>query len=53
VSIGVAAFPDHAEDPDTLLRCADDAMYKAKQAGRNRVVAYSAELQKTSMPERA
>jgi diguanylate cyclase (GGDEF)-like protein len=53
VSIGVAAFPDHAEDPDTLLRCADDAMYKAKQAGRNRVVAYAAEPQTAGLPQRA
>ena len=44
VSIGVAAFPDHAEDAETLLRCADDALYRAKQTGRNRVVAYSPEL---------
>ncbi len=53
VSIGVAAFPDHAEDADALLRCADDALYRAKQTGRNRVVAYSAEPQKTGVPERA
>jgi len=52
VSIGVAAFPDHAEDADTLLRCADEALYRAKQTGRNRVVAYSAEPQKIGIPER-
>jgi diguanylate cyclase (GGDEF)-like protein len=53
VSIGVAAFPDHAEDPDALLRCADEALYQAKNAGRNRVVVYAAEPQKTGATERA
>ena len=30
-SIGIAFFPEHAEDKDTLLRRADVAMYQAKQ----------------------
>ncbi len=47
VSIGVAAFPDHAQEAEALLRCADEALYLAKQTGRNRVVAYSAD--KTSV----
>lgn len=34
-SIGVTLFPDDDTDPDTLLRHADQAMYQAKQAGRN------------------
>ena len=32
-SIGIAFFPDHARDADTLLRHADVAMYAAKDAG--------------------
>jgi len=43
VSLGVAAFPDHAKESEELLRRADEALYLAKQSGRNRVVAYSAE----------
>lgn len=37
-SIGVALFGRHGRDPETLLRSADEAMYAAKKAGRNRIV---------------
>jgi len=37
-SFGIALFPDHAGDTDSLLRAADVALYAAKGAGRNRVV---------------
>jgi diguanylate cyclase (GGDEF)-like protein len=37
-SFGIALFPDHADDPDALLRAADEALYAAKGAGRNRVL---------------
>jgi diguanylate cyclase (GGDEF)-like protein len=36
-SFGVAFFPEDGTDPATLIREADRAMYRAKQAGRNRV----------------
>ena len=35
VSIGIALCPDHAGDPATMLRLADQAMYRAKAAGGN------------------
>ena len=35
-SIGYTMFPQDAADADTLLRHSDQAMYAAKQAGRNR-----------------
>ncbi len=35
-SVGITLFPDDKADADTLLRHADQAMYAAKEAGRNR-----------------
>jgi diguanylate cyclase (GGDEF)-like protein/PAS domain S-box-containing protein len=39
-SIGVSIYPLDEEDPDTLLRHADQAMYVAKQSGKNRFHIY-------------
>ncbi|MGD9775268.1 putative bifunctional diguanylate cyclase/phosphodiesterase [Diaphorobacter sp.] len=41
-SIGYTLYPDDDADADTLLRHADQAMYAAKQAGRNRFHAFDA-----------
>ncbi|MDD2335025.1 MAG: GGDEF domain-containing protein [Geobacteraceae bacterium] len=38
VSIGIAAFPDHGNTPDELVKAADDALYHAKRTGKNRIV---------------
>lgn len=38
VSIGVASYPEHGATADLLLYNVDNALYQAKQAGRNRAV---------------
>ncbi len=43
-SIGISIFPDDNTDPDTLLRHADQAMYQAKQQGKNCFHIYNLEL---------
>jgi|GEM_PF-394583 len=40
VSIGVASFPDMAQDMDDLVARADAALYAAKRAGKDRVEVY-------------
>ena len=35
VSVGVALYPDHTTQVDTLPSLADAAMYRVKKAGRN------------------
>jgi diguanylate cyclase (GGDEF)-like protein/PAS domain S-box-containing protein len=35
-SVGISMFPQHSDDCDTLIRYADQAMYRAKENGRNR-----------------
>ena len=37
MSFGVATFPDDGSDANTLLKYADDALYRAKNSGRNAV----------------
>lgn len=37
-SAGVAVYPDHADQADGLIGAADAAMYRAKRAGKNRVL---------------
>ena len=41
-SLGVVVYPDAAADADSLLRCADTAMYEAKLLGRGRVGVHAA-----------
>lgn len=44
ISAGVAGFPEHASEAETLIMAADRALYEAKAAGRNRVAAAAAQV---------
>lgn len=43
-SVGIALYPDDADDADTLMRRADVALYQAKEAGRGCYCAFAAQM---------
>lgn len=49
VSIGVSLFPDDGSDTDELLKNADIAMYKAKEAGKNNCQFYAKGMSATAV----
>jgi two-component system cell cycle response regulator len=44
ISFGVASFPSHGDSYAELVGAADDALYAAKELGRDRTVIYSREV---------
>lgn len=48
-SIGIAMCPDAGEDPESICKSADTAMYLAKKMGRNNYQFYSQELHEQTM----
>ncbi len=44
ISIGVAVYPEKAKSPDELIKAADEALYIAKENGRNQVVVFGAQV---------
>jgi diguanylate cyclase (GGDEF)-like protein len=42
VSIGIASYPEHGADFQTIMDKADQAMYASKAAGKNRTTMFSA-----------
>ncbi len=44
-SIGFSLYPDNGEDVDTLLKNADNAMYQAKEGGKNTFQHYAKSMQ--------
>ncbi len=51
MSLGVASFPEHGETAGSLLHAADDALYAAKQSGRDRSVLHSDTLRGAPRPD--
>lgn len=45
ISIGIAIYPDHSDNIETLRKYSDMAMYKAKSKGKNQFRIFSPELQ--------
>ncbi|MCB1797113.1 MAG: diguanylate cyclase, partial [Candidatus Competibacteraceae bacterium] len=43
-SVGVAFYPEDGTDSGTLIKAADTAMYRAKEAGRNRIAFFKPEM---------
>ena len=51
VSIGVAVFPQAGDNPQAVLKAADEALYRAKEKGRNRVELSGAAAMDADAPE--
>jgi diguanylate cyclase (GGDEF)-like protein len=51
-SLGVASVPENARDGSDLIAVADEALYRAKRAGKNRVERAPAGRAEPSTPPR-
>ncbi|MBS1161248.1 MAG: sensory box/GGDEF family protein [Proteobacteria bacterium] len=51
ISVGVAVYPDDGLDFDTLLKKADMAMYRAKDAGRNTYRFFNEEMNEEALDQ--
>ncbi len=52
LSIGVASYPEHGDSFESLLKCADTALYEAKRDGRDRVCVASASAAFSEEPDK-
>jgi diguanylate cyclase (GGDEF)-like protein/PAS domain S-box-containing protein len=43
-SLGISCYPSDGDDAETLLKCADAAMYRAKELGRNQAQLFTASM---------
>ena len=44
ISGGIASFPDHERSIQGVIRLADEALYRAKESGRNRILVHNTSL---------
>jgi diguanylate cyclase (GGDEF)-like protein len=51
LSVGISLFPSLARDPVELIRQADQALYRAKETGRNRVTLYDSKKDTEEVPK--
>jgi diguanylate cyclase (GGDEF)-like protein len=50
MSIGIAIFPEHGTSLEALVSHADEALYRAKESGRNRAILYEPTFAKSEHP---
>ena len=48
VSVGASFYPDHGEDPESLLQAADAALFRAKKMGRSQLSVFTPDLLETA-----
>jgi diguanylate cyclase (GGDEF)-like protein len=46
ISVGIASYPNNGEDAESIIRKADEALYEAKEMGRDQVVLAGANQKK-------
>lgn len=52
-SLGIASFPLHGTNMDKLIQSADNALYKAKNSGRNRTCIFGEDNERAAVKERS
>jgi diguanylate cyclase (GGDEF)-like protein len=52
ISAGIATYPTHGNTPEELIRAADDALYRAKKAGRDRIFIYESTESDSSLADK-
>jgi diguanylate cyclase (GGDEF)-like protein len=48
ISVGASFYPDHGEDPESLLQAADAALFRAKKMGRSQLAVFTPDLLTTA-----
>ena len=48
-SVGIGVYPQDGDDEHTLMKCADSAMYRAKEAGKNTFKFYGGESERRAL----